>query len=88
MASRNVSWVPGTHVRFGDLDFIITTEGELEQAPAAVQPLHSACLDAIAEALEELHASEAHAPRSDQLLGFDYRRLEHQLSAFLGPRPS
>ena len=33
--------------------------------PAAVQPLHSASLDAIVEALEELqlHAPEAHAPR-------------------------
>ena len=41
----------------------------------------------IAEAIEELqlHAPEAHAPRSDQLLGFDYGRLEHQLGAFLGP---
>ena len=41
-------------MRFGDLDFIITTEGELAMAPAAVQPLHSTGLDAIAEALEEL----------------------------------
>ena len=54
MASHNLSWVPGAHVRFGDLDFIVTTEGELAQAPAAVQPLHSAGLDVIAEALEEL----------------------------------
>ena len=78
------------HVRFGSQDFINTTEGELAQAPAAVQPLHSAGLDAIAEALEELqlHAPEAHASRSDQLLGFDYWRLVHQLGAFLGPRPS
>ena len=44
----------------------------------------------IAEALEELqlHALEAHTPRSDQLLGFDYGRLERQLGAFLGPQPS
>ena len=54
MASRNVSWVLGAHVRFRDLDFIVTTEGELAQAPAAVQPIHSASLDAIAKALEEL----------------------------------
>ena len=54
MASHGVSWVPGTHVRFGNLDFIITMEGELAQAPAAVQPLHSAGLDAIDKALEEL----------------------------------
>ena len=40
--------------------------------------------------LEELrlHAPEACAPGSDQLLGFDYGRLERQLDAFLGPRPS
>ena len=54
MASHNLSWVPGAHVHFGDLDFIVTTEGELAMAPAAVRPLHSASLDAIAEALEEL----------------------------------
>ena len=36
MASHNLSWVPGVHVRFGDLDFIITMEGELAMAPAAI----------------------------------------------------
>ena len=67
MASHNLNWVPGAHVRFGDLDFIITMEGELVQAPTAVQPLHFTGLDAITEALEELqlHAPEAHAPESD-----------------------
>ena len=66
-------------MRFGDLDFIVMTEVELAMAPAAVQPLHSAGLDVIAETLEELqlHALEARAPGSDQLLGFDYGRLEH-----------
>ena len=54
MASHGVSWVPGTHVCFENLDFIIMMEGELAQVPAAVQPLHSIGLDAIAEALEEL----------------------------------
>ena len=54
MASHNLSWVPGAHIHFGDLDFIVTTEGELAMAPAAVRPLHSADLDTIAEALEEL----------------------------------
>ena len=52
MASRGISWVLGAHVCFVNLDFIITVEGELVRAPAAVQPLHSAGLDAI--------------PRSDQ----------------------
>ena len=54
MASHSVSWVPGTHARFENLDFIVTTGGELVQAPVAVQPLHSAGLDAVIEALEEL----------------------------------
>ena len=78
MASHNLSWFPGAHVRFGDLDFIVTTEGELAMAPTTVRPLHSTSLDAIAEALEELqlHIPEDHAPGSDQLLDFDYGRLE------------
>ena len=77
-------------MRFEDLDFVVTVEGELAMAPAAVRPLHSVGLKAIIEALEELElpTSEARAPRSDQLLNFDYRRLERQLGAFLGPRPS
>ena len=90
MASHGVSWVLDAHVHFENLDFIVAMEGELMQAPIAVQPLHSAGLDAIAEALKDLqlHAPKAHTPRSDQLLGFDYGRLERQLDAFLGPRPS
>ena len=78
MASHGVSWVPGAHVRFGNLDFIVTTEGGLVQAPAAVQPLHFTSLDAIAKALEELqlHAPEARIPGTNQLLSFDYWRLE------------
>ena len=65
-------------MRFENLDFIITTEGELAQAPTAVQPLHFTCLDAIAEVLEELqlHAPEARTTGSDRLIGFDYGRLE------------
>ena len=54
MASHDVSWVLSTHVRFGNLDFIVTMEGGLVQAPVAVQPLHFTGLDAIAEVLEEL----------------------------------
>ena len=77
-------------MRFENLYFIVTIEGELARVPAAVQPLHSTGLDAITKALEvlQLHALEAHAPGSDQLFGFDYGRLKRQLSAFLGPRPS
>ena len=33
MASHGISWVPDAHVRFGDLDFIVTAEGELVWAP-------------------------------------------------------
>ena len=36
MAIYGVSWVLGTHVRFENLNFIITTEGELAQVPAAI----------------------------------------------------
>ena len=77
-------------MRFGSLDFTIMMEEELVQTPATAQPLHSTSLDAIDEALEELwlHAPEAHALGSDQLLDFDYERLERQFNAFLGPRPS
>ena len=54
MASHNLSWVPNAHVRFRDLDFIVTMEGELAMAPTAVRPLHYAGLDTITEAFEEL----------------------------------
>ena len=78
MANYDISWVPGAHVCFEDLVFTIMMEGELALAPAIIQPLHSTGLDAIVEALEELqlHTPEAHAPRSDQLLGLNYGRLE------------
>ena len=45
MASHDISWVPNTHVRFEDLDFIITVGGELALAHAAIQPLPSIGLD-------------------------------------------
>ena len=78
MASLDISWVLGMHVHFENLDFIVKMEGELVQAPTAVQPLHSTGLDAIIEALEELqlHTPEARVPESDRLLGFNYRRLD------------
>ena len=79
MASHDVSWVPGAHMRFENLDFIVTMEGELVRAPIVVQLLHSTGLNAITEVLGELqlHASEAYVPRSNRLLSFDYGRLEH-----------
>ena len=45
MVSHGISWVLGTHVRFGNLDFIITVGGELALAHAAIQPLPSIGLD-------------------------------------------
>jgi len=65
MASHGISWVPGAHVRFGDLDFIITAEGELTRALVVVQPFHSTSLDSIAEVLEQLrlHATGGPLPR-------------------------
>ena len=82
MASHSVSWVPGAHVRFESLDFIVATEGELARAPAPVQLLRSTGLDATIEALKKLQLCtlETRVPGSDQLLGFDYGRLEHQLN--------
>jgi hypothetical protein len=65
-------------VRFGSLDFFVTTEEELVRAPAPVRPLHSASIDTVVEALEELQlrAPEACAFGSDRLLDFDYERME------------
>jgi hypothetical protein len=90
MANHGVSWTSDAHVHFGSLDFFITAEGELAWAPTPVQPLRSAGLDTVVEALEELrlHSSEARIPRSNKLLDFDYERLERQLIVFLGPRLS
>ena len=41
MASHAISWAPGAHVHFGDLDFIITLGGELELTHTAAQSLPS-----------------------------------------------
>ena len=45
MANHNVSWVPGAHVRFESLDFIITVGGELSLAHAVIQSLPSVGLN-------------------------------------------
>ena len=37
MANHAISWVLGAHVRFGDLDFIITLGGELALAHVVIQ---------------------------------------------------
>ena len=41
MANHDISWVPGAHVCFENLDFIITVGGELVQAHATIQSLPS-----------------------------------------------
>ena len=41
MANHTISWVPGAHVHFGGLDFIVMVGGELELAHAAIQSLPS-----------------------------------------------
>ena len=41
MANHAISWVPGAHVRFGDLDFIVMVGGELALAHTAIQSLPS-----------------------------------------------
>ena len=90
MASHGVSWVLGAHVRFGSLDFIVATEGELVRAPAPIQLIRSTGLNATVEALEklQLRTPEARVLGSNQLNDFDYGRLEHQLNVFLGPQLS
>ena len=39
MASHGISWVLGAHVRFENLDFIITVGGEQALAHATIQSL-------------------------------------------------
>ena len=41
MSSYDISWVPGAHVCFENLDFIVTVGGELALAHAAIQSLPS-----------------------------------------------
>jgi hypothetical protein len=54
-------------VHFGNLDFFVTTKGELAWALILTQPPCSADIGTIIEALKELHlhALEACAPGSD-----------------------
>jgi hypothetical protein len=65
-------------------------EGELVQAIAPTQSPSTTNLDAIVEALEDLQLSapKARALKRDQLLDFDFGRLEHQLTVHLESHPS
>jgi hypothetical protein len=73
MASHGIRWILGVHVHFGTLDFVVTMEGELVWALAPTQPRLTTSLDAMNEALEEL---QLHTPECNQLLDFDFERLE------------
>ena len=42
------------HMRFGSLDFIISTEGELAQANGPATPPQAVSLDAVIDTLGEL----------------------------------
>ena len=68
MASHRISWVLDARVRFEDLNFIVTVEGELARAPVVVQPFHSTGLDAITEMLEELRLTEGEPFSSEYLI--------------------
>ena len=41
MATHAISWAPGAHVCFGDLDFFVTLGGELALTHTAAQSLPS-----------------------------------------------
>ena len=41
MVTHGINWVPGAHLRFENLDFIITVGGEFALAHAAIQSLPS-----------------------------------------------
>ena len=54
-------------MRFGILDFIVSTEGELARANSPTTPPQAISLDAVTKTLGEmrLHTSGTRAPRSD-----------------------
>ena len=54
-------------MRFGSLDFIVSTEGELARANGPATPPQAVSLDAVIETLGELrlHTPGIHAPGSD-----------------------
>ena len=67
MANHGTSWVAGTHMRFGSLDFIASMEGELARANGPTTPPQTVSLDTVIETLRELwlHTPGTHAPESD-----------------------
>jgi hypothetical protein len=90
MANHVGGWAPGALVRFGNLDFIVTTEGGLGQVQVPVWPARTTSLDPVIDAFEgmRLRTSEDSAFGDSWLLDFDFEMLGHQLHDFLGPRPT
>jgi hypothetical protein len=90
MANHAGGWAPGMLVRFGSLDFIITTKGGLEQIHVPARPIHASVLNSIVEDFGgwQLHAPEDRHPGDSPPLNFNYERLGHQLRVFLGPQPT
>jgi hypothetical protein len=52
MANHAGGWALGVLVHFGSLDFIVTTEGALEQIHVPAQPVRASVLDPIVEDFE------------------------------------
>jgi hypothetical protein len=79
----------GSDEHVGDLDSI-GVERECVLPSPAESPDSPANVDFISESMAGLclHASEAQTSEGTQPHHFDYPRLERQLDAILGPRPS
>jgi hypothetical protein len=81
--------LPSSNERVGDLD-PTSVEGECTP-PSPHESLGSpANVNSISKSMVGLylHANEARASEGVQPHGFDHPRLERQLDAILGPRPS
>ena len=87
MANHTEGWAPGALVRFGSLDFIVTSDGSLEQIQAPVRPTD---VDTTIDMLQglRLRDQEPGAPAASSSDTFDSARLEHHLPAFLGRHPA
>jgi len=85
MASHAGGWAPGTLVRFGSLDFIVTIDEGLERIQIPTRP---DSLEAVIEVLLglRLRHQEEGVLLGSQRLDFDSARLGRQLRALLGPR--
>ena len=76
MATHAISWAPGAHVRFGDLDFIVTLGGELALTHMTAQSLPSINLSRL----------RLEGPRGDSL-GPSYLGSPHAASPYFRKAP-